>query len=165
MGRKNLPLDATKKHYTVEEQEAKIQAEKKAKEGYASLPTTAPKGLDSVAVNEYKRIIKASSNLPLTNLDRTSLELYCFWYSAYKADSKRYVEANKVISTLSNSTDEEEQKKVKEAENSLRFLSTRLDRATKSVRSFASDLGLTVDSRMRMNMPSEEDSGSILDKF
>lgn len=98
---------------------------------------TPPRHLDSVAKAEYRRIVDTLGKLPLRNLDRTELELYCTWYSVYK---------NTLIK-LKEETDPDEISS---------FVST-LDKATRNIKGLASDLGLNVNSRMQMNMPEKED--------
>lgn len=115
------------------EQEAKYKAEFLAKDGLPELQKTPPRHLDPTAKNEYKRIINSMGKLPLRNLDRSELELYCTWYSIYK----------KTVSELH---------KEKDMDKATALIST-IDKATRNIKGLASDLGLNVNSRMQMNMP------------
>lgn len=184
MGRKNKPLSQSQADLTISKQEDKAIAENLAKSGFGDPQKSPPRSLDKIAAAEYRRILKAAKNLPWTDLDRSVLELYCFWYSVYKRDSKRYTKFSKEIDSVDKEIDKIElkmksanKKESKEKLASLRVkldglerrtnnLLTKLDKATKNIKGSASDLGLTVDSRMRIAMPREEKSGgSILDQF
>lgn len=135
MARKQKLLSQSKAHLRVVEQEARYKAEFLAADGLPKLQKTPPAHLDKVAKAEYRRVVSSIGKLPLRNLDRGELELYCSWYSIYKATSDKIKQADdldkvpKMISTL--------------------------DKATRNIKGLASDLGLNVNSRMQMNMPSE----------
>jgi phage terminase small subunit len=88
--------------------------------------------------------------LPLRNLDRAELENYCTWYSVYKNTS-----VNMKLALKNGDQDEY-----------YAYIST-LNKATASIKSLASDLGLNVNSRMQMNMPKTEaqKNDSIIDTF
>lgn len=136
MARKQKLLSQSKAHLRVVEQEARYKAEFLAADGLPALQQTPPAHLDKVAKAEYRRIINSIGKLPLRNLDRGELELYCSWYSIYKSAS-------------------DELKLVPSLDEASKTIST-LDKATKNIKGLASDLGLTVNSRMQMNMPSED---------
>lgn len=147
MARKQTLLEKSKGHLTILQQEAKYKAEFLAADGFEELQKTPPKHLDSIAKNEYKRIINSLGNLPLRNLDRAELELYCTWYSIYKQCSLelRSLEDTEAIDKCV----------------------AKIDKATKNIKSLASDLGLTVNSRLQMNMPKQEKEGpkSLKERF
>ena len=84
MARKQKLLSQSTGHLRVVEQEAKYKAEFMAADGLPELQKTPPAHLDKVAKAEYRRIISSIGKLPLRNLDRSELELYCTWYSIYK---------------------------------------------------------------------------------
>lgn len=140
MSRKQKLLSESKGNLTILQQEAKYKAEILAKDGLPELQKTAPNHLNSVAKNEYKRIVNSIGSLPLRNLDRVELENYCTWYSIYKETSL----------LLADTNDSDEKDK----------LISRLDKATKNIKGLASDLGLNVNSRMQMNMPKTDDNKS-----
>lgn len=137
MAKKQKLLSESRGNLTVIQQEAKYKAEFLAKDGLPKLQVTPPNHLDSVAKNEYKRIVESIGELPLRNLDRAELENYCTWYSVYKNTS---IELGK---------EKDSDKKDK--------LVTRLDKATKNIKGLASDLGLTVNARMQMYTPKTDD--------
>lgn len=148
LARKQKLLSQSTGHLRVVEQEAKYKAEFLAADGLPALQQTPPAHLDKVAKAEYRRIVSSIGKLPLRNLDRGELELYCSWYSVYKQAS----DSLKGISDL---------------EDSQKLLSA-LDKATRNIKGLASDLGLNVNSRMQMSMPSEdkaEEKRSLKEKY
>lgn len=133
MARKQKLLSQSTGHLRIVEQEAKYKAEFLAKDGFPELQKSPPAYLDKDAKAEYRRVVAAIGNLPLRDLDHAELENYCAWYSIYKQTTR----------TLSSVEDPDERE---------RMVRT-LDKATKNIKSLASDLGLNVNSRMQMNMP------------
>lgn len=187
MGRKQKLLSQSKGNLTVLQQEAKYKAEFNAADGLPNLQKTPPNHLDSVAKNEYKRIINSLGNLPLRNLDRVELETYCSWYSIYKSESMKLQKIAKQIPALEKNLDvayEELQQAqlmdsteiikeakinygnangwVEDAEFKRDRAISHLDKATKNIKGLASDLGLNVNSRMQMNMPKDEEKTNSL---
>ena len=148
MARKQKLLSQSTGHLRVVEQEAKYKAEFLAADGLPELQRSPPAHLNKVAKAEYRRIVSSIGKLPLRNLDRSELELYCSWYSIYKETS-------------------EQLKQVDSLEEAPKLIST-LDKATRNIKGLASDLGLTVNSRMQMNMPSadkQEEHKSLREKY
>lgn len=133
MARKQKLLSQSTGHLRIVEQEAKYKAEFLAKDGFPELQKSPPAYLDKDAKAEYRRVVAAIGDLPLRDLDHAELETYCTWYSIYKQTTR----------TLSSVDDPDERE---------RMVRT-LDKATKNIKSLASDLGLNVNSRMQMNMP------------
>lgn len=123
-----------------------------AADGLPELQKTPPAHLDKVAKAEYRRIIGSIGKLPLRNLDRSELELYCTWYSIYKDAS---VQLNKEQS--------KKRKNIAKINNAIKTI----DKATRAIKGLASDLGLNVNSRLQMNMPKtdKEEHQSLRDKF
>ena len=137
MPKKQKLLSESRGNLTVIQQEAKYKAEFLAADGLPKLQKTPPNHLDSVAKNEYKRIVESVGKLPLRNLDRAELENYCTWYSIYKQTSLDLAQVQEM--------------EVRDK------LVTRLDKATKNIKGLASDLGLNVNSRMQMYTPKTEE--------
>lgn len=138
MARKQKLLSQSTGHLRIVEQEAKYKAEFLAKDGFPELQKSPPAYLDKDAKAEYRRVVAAIGNLPLRDLDHAELENYCTWYSIYKQTTR----------TLSSVDDPDERE---------RMVRT-LDKATKNIKSLASDLGLNVNSRMQMNMPKTDNN-------
>lgn len=153
MGRKMKIVENNKKHLTKEEKIARKSIQDKASDGLDALQITPPKHFDPIAKAEYKRVINDLRKLPLRNLDRAVLETYCTWYAVYKELSrglqqKGYVYVNEKGNVLPNK------------------MLYSLERATTNLTRAAAQLGLTVDSRMKLYVPQvEEKKTSIFDKF
>ncbi|QFR23102.1 P27 family phage terminase small subunit [Schleiferilactobacillus harbinensis] len=142
-------LQMSKGNLTKKQQDAKLQAEFLAADGLAPLQVSPPNHLDPIAKNEYKRIIKSLGKLPLRNLDRGELELYCTWYSIYK----------RADLAMSAALAEDNQ------DDYYSYVGI-LNKATAAIKGLAGDLGLNVNSRMAMNMPKEpKETQSLTDMF
>lgn len=135
MAKKYVLSDNNKKHFTKNELAARKEAETQVGKGLDPLQVTAPNHLNSIAKAEYKRIIKDLQKLPLRNLDRATLELYCIWYSVFKETSLELKNQGMYIEGKPNP------------------LISMLDKASKNIKASVNDLGLTVDSRMRLYVP------------
>lgn len=154
MGRKMKVVESNKKHLTKEEKIARKTIQDRASDGFKNLQVSAPRHFDQVARAEYERIIHDLRTLPVRNLDRAVLESYCVWYSIYK---QVYNQLKKTGYTY---FDEEKGTVVPSP------LVLTLEKATTNITRSASQLGLTVDSRMKMFVPkTEEKKTSIFDKF
>lgn len=138
MARKQKLLSQSTGHLRIVEQEAKYKAEFLAKDGFPELQKSPPAYLDKDAKAEYRRVVAAIGNLPLRDLDHAELENYCTWYSIYK-------QTTRILSSVEDPDERE------------RMVRT-LDKATKNIKSLASDLGLNVNSRMQMNMPKNDNN-------
>ncbi|CAJ1186391.1 hypothetical protein CPEBRM1_ABPJDJAI_00887 [Companilactobacillus paralimentarius] len=141
-GRKYKILEQSEANLTKQQQEAKFSAEILASDGYKLLQNSPPNRLSGVAKAEWKRIIPDLKNLPVRSVDRAMVEQYCFWYSQFVDLSERL-------------------KTVDDIDDRMKILGT-LDKVSKNIRSAASEIGLTVDSRMRMNVPKQEDKPKTL---
>ncbi|MCI1632353.1 MAG: P27 family phage terminase small subunit [Liquorilactobacillus nagelii] len=182
MARKQKLLSKSTANLTVLQQEAKFKAEFLAADGLPGLQKTPPNHLKGAAKQEYKRIVQSVGKLPLRNLDRAELENYCTWYGIYKDISiriqkyavmipeaeKELERAERRLKTADQDSDKETLKKImtelKRASSDLDNLEFKrdteikhLDKATKSLKGLASDLGLNVNSRMQMNMPKTDE--------
>lgn len=182
MARKQKLLSKSTANLTVLQQEAKFKAEFLAADGLPELQKTPPNHLKGAAKQEYKRIVQSVGKLPLRNLDRAELENYCTWYGIYKDISiriqkyavmipeaeKELERAERRLKTADQDSDKETLKKImaelKRASSDLDNLEFKrdteikhLDKATKSLKGLASDLGLNVNSRMQMNMPKTDE--------
>ena len=193
MARKQKLLRESTGHLTVVQQEAKYKAEILAADGLPKLQVTPPNHLKGAAKQEYKRIIASLGKLPLRNLDRVELENYCTWYGIYKQIS---LDLSKITADIDynhqkydvfekdyfKAVRDSDKDMIKGLKTSLKLyggkiadleaqqdkLIRNLDKATKNIKSLASDLGLNVNSRMQMNMPKTEDDKekhSIMEMF
>ena len=193
MARKQKLLRESTGHLTVVQQEAKYKAEILAADGLPKLQVTPPNHLKGAAKQEYKRIIASLGKLPLRNLDRVELENYCTWYGIYKQISldlpkitadidynhQKYDVFEKDYFKAVRDSDKDMIKglktslklyggKIADLEVQQDKLIRNLDKATKNIKSLASDLGLNVNSRLQMNMPKADDQNdhkSLREKF
>lgn len=152
-GRKMKLVENNKKHLTNEEKKVRETAQRKASDGLTMLQATPPRHLKGAANWEYQRIIKDLQTLPVRNLDRAVLEVYCTWYGVYKEVLQKLDEVGYTIF-------DEEKGWISNP------LILTLEKATAQIRTSAAQLGLTVDSRMKIFVPkTEEKPKSIFDKF
>ena len=153
LGRKMKIVETTKSNLTKEEKITRKTIQEKASDGLEALQLTPPKHFDAIAKAEYKRVIEDLRKLPLRNLDRAVLESYCTWYAVYKEISRGLQKEGYVYETDNG----------KVLPNKMLYS---LERATTNLMKAASQLGMTVDSRMKLFVPQvEEKKESIFDKF
>lgn len=144
MGRKTVLSGATSKHYTKEELEKKLEQEEIL---YTFEPLDfqkVPKKLDKLAKKEWKRLseIVDSKSLPLSELDRA----ICTNYVTYVSISERAREQlNQEPLTIDGKKNP---------------IIDVLNGANKELKSLASQLGLTIDSRMRIKNPTQENDNT-----
>lgn len=149
MSKKFKVIDNNKKNFTKNEIADRKEGERLASDGFAPMQPTPPKHLNGVARYEYKRIINDVQKLPLRNLDRAMLESYCLWYSVFKETSQKLNEQGITIEDENGNFIEHP-------------LIRTLEKATRNIRSAASELGLTVDSRLRIYIPKETEKKETL---
>lgn len=150
MAKKYVISDNNKKHFTKNELADRKEAEKQVGEGLDPLQVTAPNHMNSIAKAEYKRIVKDLQKLPLRNLDRSTLEIYCLWYSVFKETSLELKKQGMYVEGKPNP------------------LINMLDKASKNIKTSVSDLGLSVDSRMRLYVPKNDEPNKpkgMFDKY
>ena len=154
MGRKLKVVENNKKHLTKEEKAMRAEIQKKAGDGLVELQLTPPEHLGEIAKAEYSRVVDGLKSLPVRDLDRAVLENYCTWYGIYVEASQKVNEIG--VSVFSEDKDMWIQNP----------LVVTLEKATNNIKSCAAQLGLTVDSRMKMFVPkTEEKKETVFDKF
>jgi P27 family predicted phage terminase small subunit len=151
-GRKLKLVETTKKHLTKKEKTTRKAKQDLASEGFTKLQTSAPRHLNTAAKAEYRRVIKDIVNLPVRNLDRAALENYCTWYAIYKQAEEQLSKYGPY--QLIDIT--REGKAILDYSKKSPMVSVLSD-ASSRIYQFASSLGMTVDSRMKIVPP---DSGS-----
>lgn len=144
MGRKNTLVGASSKHYTKEELEIKLEQEEIL---YTFEPLNFkkyPKNLDKLARNEWKRLatIVDSRSLPLSELDRAIIVNYVTYVSISERAREQLNQEPLTISGKKNP------------------ILDVLNGANKELKSLASQLGLTIDSRMRIKNPTQENENN-----
>lgn len=144
MGRKTVLSGATSKHYTKEELEKKLEQEEIL---YTFEPLNFkiyPKNLDANAKKEWKRLSKIvdSRNLPISELDRAIVTNYCMYVSISERAREQLNQEPLTIDGKKNQ------------------IIDVLNGANKELKSLASQLGLTIDSRMRIKNPTQENENN-----
>ncbi|MED1082824.1 phage terminase small subunit P27 family [Bacillus licheniformis] len=149
MGRKPTLTDATKKHLTKEE-----IAERKDKEqvlyDMAQIDgENIPSFLDARGKREWQRITPLLEQLPVSELDRGLLSMYCNWYSIFiKASNEAKKNGLTVIEMNSQGNP------VTKTSQYVTIMKT----ASNEIKSIAGQLGLSIDSRMRILTPDQKET-------
>lgn len=155
-GRKIKLLDNTKGALTNEVKETRRDAEKMASDGFEELQKSAPQHLGSIARYEYERVSAELRKLPIRNLDRATLEMYCTWYGIYREAESEIQEHG----IYAKNADGEIMMTKKNPAISI------MSEASSHIRSCASSLGLNIDSRLKIMIPKkEEKKETMFDKF
>lgn len=172
-GRKFKVLETNKKNFTKNEIADRKAIQDKASDGLKALQKSAPNHLNPIARYEYERVWEDLQNLPVKNLDRAVLELYCTWYAIYR-EAEKDVKENGIFTygfetktTIDKETGDEKSisKKVIDTTRKNPSLSVMND-ASSNIMRCASNLGLTVDSRLRIyTPPKEEKKQTLADMF
>lgn len=144
MGRKTVLTGASSKHYTKEELEIKQEQEKIL---YTFEPLNfkiLPKKLDKLAKKEWRRLatIVDSRNLPISELDRAIVTNYCMYVSISERAREQLNQEPLTIDGKKNQ------------------IIDVLNGANKELKSLASQLGLTIDSRLRIKNPTQENENN-----
>lgn len=167
-GRKFKVLDNNKKNFTKEEIAQREAMEENAGADISSLQKTAPAHLSRIGKVEYYRIWNDLQKLPIRDLDRAVLELYCTWYAIYREAENDVNEHG--IFTYGYYTEIEEDEYGLEKKVRKKVIDTTkknpsltvLNDAASNIMRCASNLGLTVDSRMRIYTPPKEEKEKTL---
>lgn len=111
---------------------------------FTKIQTTVPKVLksDRVASSEYRRLRPLLEELPISNLDLNLLIVYCQLYSIYRQLQKEMEDEGLIIETY-YATGELKERKINSASNEILKYS-------KELRGIAGELGLSVNSRMKL---------------
>lgn len=155
-GRKIKLLDNTKGALTNEVKETRRDAEKMASDGFEELQKSAPQHLGSIARYEYERVSGELRKLPIRNLDRATLEMYCTWYGIYR-EAEESVQEDGIYAVDTNGQPNKNRKNP-----AISIMSE----ASSHIRSCASSLGLNIDSRLKIVLPkNDEPKKTMFDKF
>jgi len=167
-GRKFKVVENNKKNFTKNEIAERKKLQEQASGGLDELQKSAPRHLNPIARYEYERVWEGLSTLPVKNLDRATLELYCTWYSLYR-EAEKDVNENGIFMTASYMNESEDsngnyQKKLvnyidKSKKNPAVGV---MNDASSNLIRCASNLGLNVDSRMRIHVPQKEEKKQTL---
>ncbi|MEK4884885.1 phage terminase small subunit P27 family [Bacillus sp. FSL W8-0223] len=155
-GRKPKLTKTTSKHFTKEELEERLEREKMLAEFKKLDVDDIPSYLSAAAKKEWKRIVPLLEQLPIANLDLAMVAMYCNYYALFVETSKRVKKEGVVITTEGS----QGQPVTKQNENFRAML-----QISKEIKSIASSLGLSLDSRMRIIAQSKDDKEEVSDPF
>lgn len=136
-------------HRTVAEIEDKKEREALAGD-FPAVSLIAPDWLDDVAKEEYERVAKFLVDLNVTELDQTSLAMYANAYSRYKQAAEDVMEYGIYARGVDDKGDQ-----VIDTTRKSPAVAVMSD-MSKEVRSYASSLGMTLDSRTKLIKPPEK---------
>ncbi|ALV21050.1 phage terminase small subunit P27 family [Carnobacterium antarcticum] len=167
-GRKFKVLENNKKNFTKNEIEDRKVIQDKASDGLKSLQKSAPNHLNPIARYEYERVWEDLQTLPVKNLDRAVLEMYCTWYAIYREAEKDvkengiFMEAN-YLEEITEKDGTKRKELITYTDKSKKNPSVSvMNDASSNIMRCASNLGLTVDSRMRIYTPPKEEKKQTL---
>jgi len=147
MARPRKLIDTATGNFTKDEIRQRKEEEESLHE-FEKIPLSPPAWLNKEAKQEYRRIAPLLNKLPIAELDLSMVAMYCDLVSDYIAASQQAYKEGRII----EETDSQGNPKTKINE------AWRLkESAAKSIRSIAGQLGMTIDSRMRIVVPKEEE--------
>lgn len=140
MARPRKHSSKSKKNYTKEELLEKQQAEEGLKDFEQLDTSSVPYALrgDTIAVTEWRRIIPLLQELPIAELDLYAVVQYCKYIAIFTRASKDVHKNGTVIDGKKNPSYDV-------------MLSS-----TKEIRAISNSLGLTIDSRLKLVVPTKE---------
>lgn len=138
------------KNLTKSELEQKELEEEMLNE-FPKLPKTPPTHLSKVAKKEYRRIIKSLQLLPIADLDLGQVVAYCEFYADFIAASDHLKEEPIVIDTIKGTQ--------------INPWFNAKEKAHQRMQSIARTIGMTVDSRLKIIAPKQEESSDAYDDF
>ncbi|GGL55851.1 phage terminase small subunit P27 family [Sporolactobacillus putidus] len=149
-GRKLKAINGLNSHISNAEKAQREKAEKEM-DKFPELSDKPPAYLDSLAKRVWKELAPQIKKLPIKDLDSGIFEQYCNFY-------QHYVDAEKDIKKNGFKTEDGSK-----LSPSFRVMKDSAD----SMRKCASELGLTVDSRLRLLIPNKDDENreSLFDVF
>lgn len=144
MARSRKTLDEQKGNLTTETQENFKEAEEQIGQ-LTKISNDIPDFLvnDEVAKEQYMELLPLVKELPVTQLDRTQLAIYCQFYSVF-------VEASKLLQKEDLITTSERGSK-------LNLALTALRQSQEQMIKIAPKLGMTIDSRLKIFTPKKEE--------
>lgn len=151
MARPKKLVDAQTGHLT-KEQIAEKKDQEEALEQLTPLDVDdVPKWLDTRGKKEWKRIAPLMQELPISELDRQMLAMYCNYVSIYEQCAKALKKEGLTIVEMGSKG----QAITKQNVHFQTMLQT-----SKEIKNIASTMGLTLDSRLRILVPERESANA-----
>ncbi|MEC0670455.1 phage terminase small subunit P27 family [Bacillus haynesii] len=148
MARRKQLTETLKGQITNEEREERLKQEEKLKD-FSPLQEKPPYWLSKMAKNEWRRIYPHIIKMPISELDSTLLAIYCNSYAQYRQATADILKNGQVMYEV-NSRGE----KVKKKNPSVDIMNS----MSKEIRGIAGQLGLSLDSRLRIvGLDNEDD--------
>lgn len=150
-GRPKKLLMNSNKNYTKEEIIEKERQETQLSK-FSKIDSTPPSFLDEIAREEYLRIIPHMQELPISNLDKGQIAQYCSFYSDF-------VKASLIL--------EKEELTIEDTRGNMKInpAFNVKEKAGIRMQQTANTLGLTIDSRLRIVVPEEEEEDDPFAQF
>lgn len=136
MARKHVLTGSNKSNFSKAELQARLDKEA-ALNTFERLSIMPPTWLDDNSKREYKRIVPLLEKLPIASLDQTLVTLYCQFYSMF----------------LEASNDLKDRGLIDVEANRANPAFNAMVKASSEIRLIASQLGMTIDSRMKIVVP------------
>lgn len=140
MARRKQMTETLKGQVSKEELEKRQQQEEKLK-GFTPLQEKPPYWLSTMAKNEWERIYPYLSELPISELDRTLFTLFCNSYAQYRVALNDINENGQTVVEINSKGFP-----VKKKNPSVDIMNS----MSKEIRGIAGQLGLSLDSRLRL---------------
>ena len=132
-------------HRTISEIEDKKEREAIAGD-FPAVSLNAPDWLDDIAKAEYERVAEFLVDLNVTELDQTSLAMYANAYARYRQAAKDVNEFGIYARTSNGEIDTTRKSPAVAVMSDM----------SKEIRSYASSLGMTLDSRTKLIKPPDK---------
>ncbi|MCD2137181.1 phage terminase small subunit P27 family [Salinicoccus halitifaciens] len=139
------------------EEKAQREAIKNKLNDFEKIQTTPPVYLNKTAKAEWRRITPLLNDLPISNLDRTSIATYCNLYSIYRELEEEINETGEMINTYFADGTLKERKANPAIHEMLKV--------TKEIRAISAELGMTINSRMKLIEPTINEDDPFADLF
>ncbi|AMQ71830.1 MULTISPECIES: phage terminase small subunit P27 family [Bacillus amyloliquefaciens group] len=153
MARRKQLTETLKGQITNEEREERLQQEEKLKD-FSPLQENPPYWLSTMAKNEWRRIYPHIIKMPISELDSTLLAIYCNSYAQYRMALKDIMTDGQTIIEINSKGFE-----VKKKNPSVDIMNS----MSKEIRGIAGQLGLSLDSRLRIvGLNGDDDEEDLL---
>ncbi|AEB25233.1 MULTISPECIES: phage terminase small subunit P27 family [Bacillus subtilis group] len=139
--------DTLKGQITNEQKEVRKENEEKLKD-FEPLHAKPPHWLSTMGKNEWTRLYPYLKALPISELDRTLLAMYCNSFAQYREALKDIAQNGQIMFELNSQGVE-----VKKKNPSVEIMNA----MSKEIRGIAGQMGLSLDSRLRLVGLNNED--------
>lgn len=148
-------LNATR--HESNEEKLKREVTKEKLNDYTGIQLSPPRHLSKASKAEWRRIQPLLEELPISSLDKTMVETYTNLYAIYLSLEKEIQDQGEMIEVLYADGSLKE-RKVNPAINQMLQVS-------KEIRAICSELGMTINSRMRLVEPTIEEDDPFASMF